>query len=90
MTDPTKMIDGRRMGKQASVDMALGRWIRENPGKPFALATSEGVYSYNGTFTSHADIQADYDKQEKIKQRFTYDEVGVITPEMIELLRRHK
>lgn len=75
-----------RMGKRAMMDQALGRWIRENPGRSFAIATPDGIWGYKGEFSSHEEIKASREKEERFWQRWTVDEAADITPEMVELL----
>ena len=74
------------IGKSAFVNEALGRWIKDNPTKSFAIATPDGMYTYKPTFVSHAEIDAERRKQDRLKAMFTFDEAGDIDEKAWELL----
>lgn len=79
-----------RYGRQFLQDAALGEWIRKNPTKSFAMATLEGVTGYKPTFTSHEEINAEREKEEKFKMQFFYDEAADINPDVLNLLSQSK
>lgn len=77
-----------RAARRYAMDAALGAWIRENPDKAFTIMTPEGARTYRSTFTSHAAMEAERAKQEKLKTYFMIDELGIIPDDVFERLRK--
>lgn len=76
--------------RMMAVNEALGRWIKENPEKTFAIATPKGVYSYKPVFTSHEEIAAKRREQEKLREIFFFDEAGEIDEKSWDILFKRK